>query len=136
MNTIVNRLKFNKFSLFITLLIAFSAAFFTLIFVLFEGIRSISTMIFRVFISFTIFAVIGYVLSVFIEKEYLSSLVLDDNEKIEVEEENIKNQQTQITDDNLKENKPEKNNSDDKKQDLPNDDSFDRIVIVNNDIDG
>lgn len=142
MSEIVKRLKLNKLSLFVTLFIASAAAFCTLFFALLEGVQNIATIIFRVFISFAVFAVIGYFIAEIFENEYLNVLKsTDKNEDSKntepIDNEHANNIETSV-DENTTENEPEQHNEQvDEENDMKmlNDDSFDKIVVVDQDTD-
>lgn len=130
MSEIEKRLKLNKFSLFITLSIALFAAFSTMFFAVMEGIKSNVTILFRVCVSFSFFAVIGYFVSSFVEKEYLTNFENDVDVKTEpVKTEEPKPASVEQDLDGQKDNNTKENNNDNM---LTNDDSFDKIVVVDN----
>ena len=144
MSEIVKRLKLNKLNLFVTLLIASAAAFCTLFFALFEGVQNIATIIFRVFISFAVFAVIGYFIAEIFENEYLNTLKnVDKNDVSEktspIDNDNEQDNAIETNEvENTLENEPALNiERVDEENDMKmlDDDSFDKIVVVDKDTD-
>jgi hypothetical protein len=77
---IVKRLKFNKFNLFVMLAIALLAALLTVFFAFSAGVAGTWTIIWRMVFSFALFAVVGFFIADFLEKEYLEAfLALKEN---------------------------------------------------------
>ena len=146
MSDIVKRLKLNKLSLFITLFIACAAAFSTLFFAMFEGVQNMATIIFRVFISFAVFAVIGYFIAEIFENEYLSTTAKNSNKKdtaenelketSEQQEENdIQTNDDAVNEQNEDQTQQDEHPQEENNMDMLNDDSFDKIVVVDKDTD-
>lgn len=149
MDELIKRLKAKKFNLFVTLIIALFAALSTAMFAVLENVKSVYTILFRMTISFSLFAIIGYFLADFFEKEYLKNLLNDsdvhdatvDDEKIDEDEVSGVDENLTETDENKLQDTEENSNdetesegeSEEKNLPVFEDDSFDKIVVVDDD---
>ena len=126
-NNIVKRLESNKFNLFVMFSIASCAAFLTLFFALHGGIRSFITIIVRMLISFAFFSVVGYLISLVFEQEFLNNKNIVNSNNIDKKP--VENNINPLNKEDLEK---QENIQVNKKQDDPivNDDSFEKIVIL------
>ncbi len=126
-------LHLNKIGLIIVAIIALTAMFFTLFFALQGGVRSYKTILLRTGISFVFFSIIGYFVAFYLEKFFLSNLQMYEQATNQVEsdkEDNLSIKETSLDDE-----KDLETEADSKENAYLEDDSFDKIVIVNKDSD-
>ena len=134
MSELIKLSKERKFNLFVALCIAFFAAFSTAFFAVMEGVKNSYTILFRMVVSFSIFAVIGYFLGDFLENEYLNKVPPDVEPKdlAANEEDNEMQPETgEPMDDTEAANESELQANE--SFPLLEDDSFDKIVVMDDD---